>query len=341
MERLVIEKEKPYEVLKFFKEISDIPRGSGNEREIRNYLVKFAIDRNLEVFTDKYYNVIIRKNTNKNSNEYLAFQAHTDMICEKEKFSNHNVEKDSIILMKDGDFIRAKGTTLGADNGIGVACMLALLDSNDISQKNLECIFTVQEETTMIGAKKIDVNMIKSKKIISLDNGKEGKMVISSADCMEWYGNIEKEYIEINGLNTYELKYNNFLGGHSGGDIADKKRGNPIKLGANILSQIQDIYINKIDGGSAVNIIPRDCKIEFSCKDDTERFVRNKISEQLKFYGNNVEIELNKIKNNKKVLSLIVSKKILNFINDFENGALKFDNKGKQILSANLGAIRL
>ena len=340
MEKLDIEKEEPREVLKFFKEISDIPRGSGNEREIRNYLVKFAIDRNLEVFTDKYYNVIIRKDTNKNSNDYLAFQAHTDMICEKEKWSNHNFEKDPIVLMKDGDFIRAKGTTLGADNGIGVAYMLALLDSNDISQKNLECIFTVQEETTMIGAKKIDVNMIKSKKIISLDNGKEGKMVISSANCMEWYGNIEKEYIEMSGLSTYELKYNNFPGGHSGGDIADKKRGNPIKLGAEILSQIPDIYINKISAGSAVNIIPRDCKIEFSCKNDIESFIKDKISEQLKFYGNNVEIEVSKIKNNKKVLSLIVSKKILNFINNYENGALKFDNKGNQILSANLGAIR-
>ena len=342
MEKLDIEKEEPYEVLKFFKKISDIPRKSGNEKEIRDYLVKFALERNLEVFTDKYYNVIIRKETNKKikENEYLAFQAHTDMICEKENWSSHNFEKDSIELMKEGDFIRANGTTLGADNGIGVAIMLALLDSNKISIPNLECIFTVQEETTMNGAKYIDVNMIKSKRIISLDNGKEGKMIISSANCMEWFGKIEKEYLEVDGFNTYELKYDNFLGGHSGGNIADKKRGNPIKLGVEILSKLENIYINKISGGSSVNIIPRDFKVEFSCKNDNEEFIRKEINKQLEFYGNDVQIEIKKKENTKRVLSLDNSKRILNFINSYNNGALNFDKVGNQILSANFGAIK-
>ncbi len=342
MEKLDIKKEKIYEVLRFFKEISEIPRKSGNEKGIRDYLVKFALERNLECLTDKYYNVIIRKEASKEKREsdYLAFQAHTDMICEKECWSSHNFDKDPIELMKDGDFIRANGTTLGADNGIGVAFMLALLDSEKISVPNLECIFTVQEETTMNGAKYIDVNMIKSKKIISLDNGKEGKMVISSANCMEWFGRIKKEYTEVNVLNTYELTYNNFLGGHSGGNIADKKRGNPIKLGIEILSKLEDVYINKINGGSAVNIIPRNFKIEFSSKNDNEEFIKSEINKQLEFYGENVEIELNKIENNKKVLSLEVTRKILNFINSYENGALNFDENGNQILSANFGAVK-
>ena len=156
MKRLNIKEEEPYEVLKFFKEISDIPRESGNEKGIRDFLVKFALERDLEVLTDKYYNVIIRKEASKENekNDYLAFQAHTDMICEKESWSNHNFKEDSIELMKDGDFIRANGTTLGADNGIGVALMLALLNSKEINNLNLECIFTVQEETTMDGVEK-------------------------------------------------------------------------------------------------------------------------------------------------------------------------------------------
>ena len=342
MEKLDIEKEEPREVLKFFKQISDIPRKSGNERAIRDYLVKFALDRNLEVFTDKYYNVVIRKEASKDMEDcdYLAFQAHTDMICEKEDWSNHNFEKDSIELMKDGDFIRANGTTLGADNGIGVALMLALLDSKEVNTQNLECIFTVQEETTMNGVKYIDVDMIKSKKIISLDNGKEGKIVISSANCMEWFGKVKKEYSKIDGLNIYELKFNNFLGGHSGGNIADEKRGNPIKLGIEILSKLEDVYISKISGGSSVNIIPRDFKIQFSCKKDNEELIKKEISKQLKFYGSDVEIEINKVENNEKVLSLNTSKKIINFINSYENGALKFDEKGNQILSANFGAVK-
>ena len=148
-----IEKEEPKEVLRFFKEISNIPRKSGKEELIKNYLVDFAKKRNLECYTDKYFNVIIRKEAYKGyeKEESIAFQGHTDMICEKEEWSVHNFEKNPIELIKDGDFIRANGTTLGADNGVGVAFMLALLDSKKIKAPKIECIFTVQEETTMIG----------------------------------------------------------------------------------------------------------------------------------------------------------------------------------------------
>lgn len=342
MEKLDIEKEEPKEVLKFFKEISDIPRKSGNERAIRDYLVKFALNRNLEVYTDKYFNVIIRKTASPEYKDYdyLAFQAHTDMICEKEEWSNHNFEKDPIELIKDGDFIKANGTTLGADNGIGVALMLALLDSREIKTPAIECIFTVQEETTMIGAKLIDVDMIKSKRIISLDNGKEGAMVISSANCMEWFGKISKEYAIIEGLNSYQLIYSNFPGGHSGGNIADKKRGNPIKLGMELLSKLNNVYISKINGGSAVNIIPRDFKIEFSCRDNIEDIVNEEIKKQKRIYGEEVKIELSKLsQNEQKVLSNTVSLRLINFVNSFINGALDFDENENQILSANFGAI--
>ena len=341
MEKLDIKKENPYEVLRFFKEISNIPRKSGNERNIRNYLVKFALDRNLEIYTDKYYNVIIRKqsNTNINNQEYIAFQAHTDMICEKEIWSDHDFDVSPIELLKDGDFIKANGTTLGADNGIGVAFMLALLDSSETNSLNLECIFTVQEETTMVGVKYIDTSIIKSKKIISLDNGKEGKMVINSANCMEWFGKINKKYINTTNLVTYELNFANFPGGHSGGDISDLKRGNPIKLGFDILSKLDDVYINSVSGGSAVNIIPRDFKIQFSCSKDSENFIKDEISILKNIYGNNVVIEIKKINNIATALSQNISQNIINFINSFENGALKFDKNNNQILSANFGAI--
>lgn len=344
MEKVEIKKEEPCEVLKFFREISNIPRKSGNEREIRDYLIKFALDRNLECYTDQYFNVIIRKKASigYEDYDYLALQAHTDMICEKEQGSKHNFEKDPIELIKDGDFIKAKGTTLGADNGIGVALMLALLNSKDIKTPKMECIFTVQEETTMIGAKLIDVKEVKSKRMISLDNGKEGNMVISSANCMEWFGKIEKEYIEIEDMNVYELSYQNFPGGHSGGNIADVKRGNPIKLGIDILSKLDNVYINKISGGSAVNIIPRDFTIQFCCKDTIEKFVNEEIRNQKKYYGNEVVIELNKIvkiPKNQKVLSKNISQRLINFINLYVNGALNFDENGNQILSANFGAI--
>ena len=179
-------------VIEYFGEISKIPRKSGEERQIREYLEMFAKKRNLEYIKDEYENIIIYKKATKGreNEETLAFQAHTDMICEKDVGVEHDFSKDPILLYKEGDYITAKGTTLGADNGIGVAYMLALLDS-DISIPNLECIFTVQEETTMIGAIKIDEKNIQSRKIISLDNGKEGKILISSANCNEWIGRLE------------------------------------------------------------------------------------------------------------------------------------------------------
>ena len=131
------------EVIKFFKEISDIPRESGNEKRICEYLVDFAEKRKLEyVYEKEVRNVIIRKKVN--DEEFIAFQAHTDMICEKEDTSTHDFFKDPIRLIKDGDFIKADKTTLGADNGIGVAFMLAILDSKDLN-RNVVCIFTSEE----------------------------------------------------------------------------------------------------------------------------------------------------------------------------------------------------
>ena len=343
MERLEIGKEEPKEVIKFFKEISDIPRESGNEEGIRDYLVDFAKKRNLEYYTDEYFNVIIRKPASEGyeDKDYLAFQGHTDMICEKEDWSKHDFSKNPIELIKDGDFIKANGTTLGADNGMGVAVMLAILDAKDLKGPKIECIFTVQEETTMIGAKLIDVNQIKSRRIISLDNGKEGKMVISSANCMEWYGKVNKEYIELEDAKTYELEFSNFMGGHSGGNIADVKRGNPIKLGIEILSKFDDIYLNKISGGSRVNVIPRDFKVEFSYvgSEDIESSINNEIAKQKEFYGDNVKISLKEIESEKKVFSKDATMKIINFVNSYNNGALKFDENNNVMLSANFGAI--
>lgn len=350
-----IDKIEPKDVINFFKQISNIPRESGNEKGIRDYLVKFAEKRKLEYYTDEYFNVIIRKEASKGFEDYdyIGFQAHTDMICEKIENSNHDFTKDSIKLIKDGDFIKADNTTLGADNGIGVAIMLALLNSKEIKSPKLECIFTSEEETTMIGAIKIDESKIKTKRIISLDNGKDDKMVISSANCMEWFGKVEKEYQELEKTRfIYELKYSNFKGGHSGGNISDIKRGNPIKLGIEILSELEDILIINLEGGSRVNVIPRDFKIIFASKKNIKNIIEEKIKKQKKFYGEEVEINVKEIllsnlnsvlekslKYN-KALSEKTSKQIINFIKEYENGALKFDEKNNTILSGNFAAVR-
>lgn len=336
-------------VIEYFIEISKIPRQSGNEKGIREYIEQFAIRKNLKYVKDEYENIIIYKNATRGreKEETIAFQAHTDMICEKEKGIEHDFLKDPIILYKDGDYIKAKGTTLGADNGIGVAYMLAILDS-EISIPNIECIFTVQEETTMIGAIKIDEKNIKAKKIISLDNGKEGKILVSSANCNEWIGLIKASKKIVSEKNEiYKLKYEKFLGGHSGGNIGDEKRGNPIKLAMQALKDVSKIQIINISGGSKVNVIPREFEVEFCIFSNEEQNeitkILNIIKEQKeKFYEATISLEKfeKKDRKNIKAYDLIDSINIIKFINELRNGVLERDRNENVILSANLGAIK-
>ena len=150
--------------ISFFKEISNIPRESGNEKAISNYICEFAKKRNLNYLQDEYGNVIIKKYNGKN--EPIIFQAHLDMVCEKDN-NNHDFRKDPIEVYEAEGYLRAKGTTLGADNGIGVAQILNILD--DSLKLNIEAIFTVSEETSMCGAENIDLSTIKGRLLINLD----------------------------------------------------------------------------------------------------------------------------------------------------------------------------
>lgn len=330
-------------VIKYFIEISKIPRKSGEEQKIVKYLENFAKEKKLQYIKDEYENIIIYKKATegKEGKKTIALQAHTDMICEKEKDIQHDFLKDPITLYKEGDYITANGTTLGADNGIGVAYMLAILDSN-IPSPNLECIFTSQEETTMIGAIKIDEKNIKSKKIISLDNGKEGKILISSANCNEWVGRIETQKSKTKLKQYYQLKYENFLGGHSGGNIGDEKRGNPIKLAMKALEKVEEIKIIKLIGGSRVNVIPREVTIEFCLINNKEI---DKILEEIKrqkekFQKETIELKVIKTEQQKEIYSTEISKKIINFINTYKNGALEREKNDNVILSSNLAVIK-
>lgn len=336
-------------VIEYFIKISKIPRKSGEEKEIREYLENFAKERNLKYVKDEYENIIIYKKATKGreKEETLAFQAHTDMICEKDVDVEHDFSKDPILLYKEEDYITAKGTTLGADNGIGVAYMLAILDS-DISIPNLECIFTVQEETTMIGAIKIDEKNIQARKIISLDNGKEGKILISSANCNEWIGRVEADKESINPKEIYKLRYENFLGGHSGGNIGDERRGNPIKLAMEALEKLENIQIIKLLGGSRVNVIPREFEIEFYIADKNKEEEINKILKTIqkqKEFFNQETIELKTIEVNenqgiKQAYSIEMSRKIIDFINAYKNGALIREENENVILSSNLAVLK-
>lgn len=333
---------KPCKVMRFFEEISKIPRKSGEEDKVVEYLKKFAIERNLEYYTDNYRNIVIKKEASqgKENSPAIALQAHTDMICEKLPESNHDFSKDGLELYVDGDFIRAKGTTLGADNGIGVAIILAVLDCEKIKAPKLECIFTSEEETTMLGAINVDLDNIESNRIISLDNGKEGKILVSSAECNEWKGkiNFRKDKLTKKG---FELVYDNFKGGHSGGNIGDETRGNPIKLAIEILKQLEEVQLADIRGGSRVNVIPREVSVKFVTENkNAEEIIIKEINKQKEYYGKDVKIELNEIEEISEVIDKENTKKIIEFITEFQNGAIKRDEQGNVLQSGNMAKVK-
>ena len=334
----MLEEIKPCKVMKYFEEISKIPRKSGEEDKIVEYLKNFAIERNLEYYTDNYRNIIIKKNAipGKENNKPIALQAHTDMICEKTPESKHDFSKDGLDLYVEDDFIKAKGTTLGADNGIGVAIILAVLDCEKIKAPKLECIFTSEEEKTMLGAINLDLDNIESNRIISLDNGKEGKILVSSAECNEWKGiiNFRKDKLTKKG---FELVYDNFKGGHSGGNIGDETRGNPIKLAIEILKQLEEVQLADIRGGSRVNVIPREVSVKFVTENkNAEEIIIKEINKQKEYYGKDVKIELNEIEEISEVIDKENTKKIIEFITEFQNGAIKRDEQGNVLQSGNM-----
>lgn len=359
---------EPKIVVNFFKEISAIPRKSGEEKAIREYLENFAKERNLEYETDRYENIVIRKRVN-DSDVFLGLQAHTDMICEKNQDVQHDFSKDPITLFFEEDMIFANGTTLGADNGIGVAIILAVLDSVETAY-NIEGIFTVQEETTMIGAIEIDKNMIKSRKIISLDNGKEGKVLVSSANCNEWAVEFQAKKEKCKYSEIYELSYSNFLGGHSGGNIGEENRGNPIKLLAEAIKTVEEFAIIDIFGGSRVNVIPRDANIKFAVNDSKGLFNLKQVLERQRQEYPMTQIVLEKVENNEiqrienneetkenkedfinvfeeqknnlqYVFSTESSRKIIEILLEIKHGALQRDEKNNVILSSNLADIKI
>ena len=333
--------------LKYFYEISKIPRKSGNEEKIAKYLIEFAKERNLKYYTDSKFNVVIWKDASigYEDKEILGFQCHTDIVCEKVDGSNHDFLKDSLDLIIENGFLKAKDTTLGADNGIGVAYILEILDSN-LKTPKLECIFTSTEETTMEGIRFLDGKILKSKRIISFDNFLDIEILVSSATAKRWVSKIYmKRQEKDENLIYYKLDISGFKGGHSGIDIWDKKRGNPIKIVADILNEFDNISIVEIKGGSSENVIPRDINVLFAIE-KSEKSILEKIESKLeslkKVYGN-ICIYLKELEYLEKegigIYSKEDSKRLLEYIVNYKNGPLEYDEEGNVILSGNLGRI--
>lgn len=288
---------------KYFEEISRIPRASYKEEKCADYLVEFAKEHGLEYKRDALHNVIIYKPASKGYEDHGAviLQGHTDMVCEKNADCDHNFDTDPIDLYVEDGMIKARGTTLGADNGMGCAYMLAVL-AMDIPHPALECAFTAQEEVGLLGAFELKSEDFTAKRYINMDFGGGGTSTCVTSAGGEMIG--LRKYVEYEECTepVYRLFVTGLQGGHSGGCI-NLERGNSLKICGRILKEISgscDMRIVKLDGGLKNNAIPRECEAIFasSAKEEEIRKVfelmKAQIYNEIKFQEPDFDVILEK-----------------------------------------------
>ena len=254
---------KPARVYHYFAEICQIPRPSKHEGKIAAYLADFGRKHNLETIVDKTGNVIIRKPASKGMEHLksVVLQSHMDMVCEKNSDVQHDFDTDPIQPYIDGGWIKAKGTTLGADDGIGIATQLAILDATDIAHGPIECLFTVDEETGLTGAFGLDKTTLKSTILLNLDSEDEGEIFIGCAGGKDTVITLpckmENSTVKSEG---YRIKVSGLKGGHSGDDI-NKGLGNANKILNRLLwvaTQEFELRLASFNAGNLRNAIARE-----------------------------------------------------------------------------------
>jgi len=281
---------EPKRVFYYFNEICKIPNPSKKEEKIVAWLLETGKAMNLETKRDKIGNVLISKPATKGKENVtpVIFQSHVDMVCEKNTDTVFDFDKDAIHPYIDGEWLKAKGTTLGADDGIGVAIQLALLEAKDIEHGPIECLFTVDEETGLTGAKNLEAGFMKGKMLLNLDSEDEGEFFIGCAGGKDTQAILDIEWEEEIPKNTiaYNIYVKGLQGGHSGDDI-NKGRGNAVKLLNRILwnaYQDFDLRIAEIDAGNLRNAIAREGKAHIIIPEKDKKAFEKYLSEMDKTY---------------------------------------------------------
>ena len=335
----------------YFNEICKIPHCSKNEEALSNYLVSFAKKHNLSYKQDDIFNVIIYKDATDGyeNADLLMIQAHTDMVCEKNRDVKHDFKKDGLNLYVENGLLKAKGTTLGADDGTGVAYMMAILADKSLKHPALECVFTVQEEIGLLGALHLKSTDIKSRRMISLDGGGEtSTLVSSSGGCQNV---VVKDIVwQTNNLNTYHLAVGGLTGGHSGGEI-HKEKGNANKLLIRLVKEAQlngaNILLVNINGGLKDNAIPREAELTFVSDDTFEKLNESFLNSskdiliELEHSDAGFNFQLKNVEKASKSFDLKSSQAIIDLIYLLPNGlkqrSMKLENL--TLTSLNLGII--
>ena len=344
---------KPEAVWNHFEEICKYPRPSRKEDKIAGYIISVGQRNNLETLRDEFGNVLIRKPATQGKENLtpVVLQGHLDMVAEKNNDVQHDFDKDPITPYVDDDWVKAKGTTLGSDNGIGVAAALAVLESKDIEHGPLEAVFTLDEETGLFGAQALKPGFLKASILLNLDSEEDGTLYIGCAGGQNTIVKIKYEQKDVpDNTSAIELKVTGLKGGHSGLDI-NTGRGNAIKLIARLLHELNykfGIRLVNIHGGSKHNAIPRECFAVIR----TAKKTKNQILSYIENYNNIVKAELasvepnlnvtaSEIKSRSKVIDKSSALNIINSLYAVPNGVIKMsaDIVGLIETSTNLAVV--
>ncbi len=337
----------PKRVFEIFEEISDIPRGSGNMNKIGEYCLDFAKKNELLAYKDEHGNVVVFKKASKGyeNADTVMLQGHMDIVCQKLAEIEFDFEKEGIKPYIDGDFVRAKGTTLGADNGIAIAIVMVILEDKSLEHPNLEAVFTVDEEIGLIGAASIDCSKLKSKKMINIDAEDPKTVTVSCAGGCDF-----KSFIPVNRVKKQgkciKIILKGLKGGHSGIEI-DKGRVNADVLAGRVLNHLSlnyDFEIVSINGGDKGNAITNRCEInilaEETIVESTQKYleeVKSEIADREETFDFDIEISDGEF----DVIPFEKSKKIVYLLSCVPDGVVSMSNSidGLVETSLNLGVV--
>ncbi len=325
---------KPALVWEHFYQLSQIPRCSGNEEAVGKYIMSVAARNNLPCKKDKCGNIIVSKPASAGMEQRpsVVLQGHTDMVGEKNKDSAHDFSKDPIDLLRDGEWIKANGTTLGADNGIGVAYALAVMEDKSLVHPPMEFLFTVDEETGLTGAVALKSDFVKSRLLLNLDSEEEGAFYIG---CAGGKHTILRKKVNWkkpkNGWKSYKVIVGGLSGGHSGLNI-HQGLGNSIKLLSRVLYELSnklDFALAAINGGSKHNAIPRDAEGLICVPANKVRILQNYVKEmsavlknELQFIDAGVYVKLEPAEKIRAVFTPQLQRNLINLIYAMPHGVI-------------------
>ncbi len=341
-----IKKRSAEEFLKFFEEFSLIPHGSGNTRQIADYLCGFARDRGLEYHRDGADNVIIKKaaTAGLEGRPTVILQGHHDMVEAKTPECKKDMSKEGLELYRDGDFLRARGTTLGGDDGIALAYALAILDSHDIPHPAIEALFTSDEEIGLLGAVALDGGLLNGRTMINIDSDIEGVFTVGCAGGMRSDVSLPILWERTVPYSCYKIQCQGFKGGHSGIEI-DKNRSNAIKVLGECLGALDGVRVCWIEGGNADNAIPRSAYATVMLDRDPTSEIKAALAgmrEQYFAFEEDAEVTVTQIEKPDRVMSRVSSERLIALLCDMPSGVISMSEDIPELVetSLNLGVVR-